>query len=75
MDFVPFTARLFGEGTIGGELEIVRQVIEQGGIVLELDVDVGEYQVESRIVGFEFDRGNSAWFGFGRAVQFDKRAG
>ena len=75
LNFVPLPARLFGERSVWGELEIVGQVVEQRGIVLELDVDVGEHKVERRIVGPEFGRGHGAWFGFGGALQFHKRAG
>ena len=70
---VPLLASLIGEWAVGGELEIVVQVVEQGGIVLELDVDVGEHEVNSGIVGFEPNRGEGACFGFGGAVQRDQR--
>ena len=65
---------LFGEGASGRELEVVVQVVEQSALILELDVDIGEYQVEFCIVGLECHCSNSAYFGFGKALKSEKSA-
>jgi hypothetical protein len=75
LDFVPLPAGLFGEGAIRSELEILVQVVEQSAVILELDVDVGEHEVEGRIVGSESDCGHGECFGFGGAVQLEEYTG
>jgi len=71
---VTLESSLFSEGTCGRELEVMVQVVEQSALILELDVDVGEYQVQSFIVGLECDGSNGACFGFGGALESEKSA-
>ena len=74
MDFVTRESSLFSEGACGRELEVVVQVVEQSALILELDVDIGEYQVEICIVGLECDCGKGTCLGFGGAVESEKSA-
>src|SRR5882672_2754313 len=69
LDFVSLLAGLTRERPCRRELEISIQVVKQCRIILQLGVDVCQYQVKVRVVWAELDGRENASFCLGGAAQ------
>jgi hypothetical protein len=73
--FVSLLSGLTSERACRREFEISIQVIKQSWIILQLSVDVCQYQVKVRVVWAELDGRESACFRFGGAAQPEECSG